>query len=98
MRFCRRQRRPGWQDGYSARSRQALEQFHFLEVITMKSRLFVLFAAVAFTATSLSAQQDTGLCPGTTSAQRITQDACQKAVDLFKYTAPQLGTAIAGGN
>ena len=28
----------------------------------------------------------------------ITQDACQKAVDLYRYMAPQLGTAIAGGN
>src|ERR1043165_3534639 len=27
-----------------------------------------------------------------------TADACQKALDLFKYIAPQLGTAIAGGN
>ena len=25
-------------------------------------------------------------------------DACQKAVDIFKYLAPQLGTTIAGGN
>jgi hypothetical protein len=63
----------------------------------MKSRLFVLFAATALTGSSLSAQ-DTALCPATTTAQRISQDACQKAVDLFKYMAPQLGTAIAGGN
>jgi len=63
----------------------------------MKARLFVLFAATTLTGTSLSAQ-DTALCPATTSAQRISQDACQKAVDLFKYMAPQLGTAIAGGN
>jgi hypothetical protein len=25
-------------------------------------------------------------------------DACQKTIDLFRYLAPQLGTAIAGGN
>src|SRR4051794_38071483 len=25
-------------------------------------------------------------------------DACQKAIDIFKYLAPQLGTTIAGGN
>jgi len=42
--------------------------------------------------------------PATLSAQAnscantITQDACQKAVDLFQYMAPQLGTVIAGGN
>jgi hypothetical protein len=28
----------------------------------------------------------------------LTQDACQKAVDLYQYVAPQLGTAITGGN
>jgi len=27
-----------------------------------------------------------------------TADACQKAIDLFSYLAPQIGTAIAGGN
>jgi hypothetical protein len=40
-------------------------------------------------------------CPAGSSAidrQRITQDACQQALDLFQYMAPQLGTAIAGGN
>lgn len=26
------------------------------------------------------------------------QDACQKAIDLFQFLAPQLGTVIAGGN
>jgi hypothetical protein len=28
----------------------------------------------------------------------VTQDACQKGVDVFKYLAPQLGAVIAGGN
>jgi hypothetical protein len=28
----------------------------------------------------------------------ISQDACQQAVDVFRYMAPQLGLAIAGGN
>lgn len=27
-----------------------------------------------------------------------TQDACQKAIDIFQYLAPQLGVVIAGGN
>jgi hypothetical protein len=27
-----------------------------------------------------------------------TQDACQKAVDVYQYVAPQLGSAITGGN
>lgn len=28
----------------------------------------------------------------------VAQDACQKAIDLFKYLAPQLGVVLAGGN
>src|SRR3982750_3259694 len=28
----------------------------------------------------------------------VTQDACQKAVDVYQYIAPQLGSAITGGN
>ena len=63
----------------------------------MKARLLVLFAAATLTGTSLGAQDLTS-CPATTNAQRISQDACQKAIDLFAYMAPQLGTSIAGGN
>jgi len=33
-----------------------------------------------------------------TAQQVEVRDVCQKAVDLFNYMAPQLGTAIAGGN
>jgi hypothetical protein len=64
----------------------------------MKARLFVLFAAAALTASTVNAQVDTQRCPSGTAAQRISQDACQKAIDLFKYMAPQLGTSITGGN
>jgi len=72
----------------------------------MKSRLFVLFAAVALTATTASAQGiDTQRCPpgtanglGVPDQARASQDACQKAIDLFEYMAPQLGTSITGGN
>jgi hypothetical protein len=38
------------------------------------------------------------LCPAGNLTQTASQDACQKAVDLFQYLAPQLGTIIAGGN
>ncbi|HEY5086557.1 MAG TPA: hypothetical protein VII66_04275 [Gemmatimonadaceae bacterium] len=31
-------------------------------------------------------------------ASVVTQDACQKALDVFQYLAPQLGAVIAGGN
>jgi hypothetical protein len=72
----------------------------------MKARLFVSFAVVAFAATSVGAQGiDTQRCPpGTTNGfgvpdqTRASQDACQKAIDLFQYMAPQLGTSITGGN
>ena len=72
----------------------------------MKARLFVIFAAAAFAATSVEAQGvDTQRCPpgtisglGVPDQTRASQDACQKAIDLFQYMAPQLGTTIAGGN
>jgi hypothetical protein len=65
----------------------------------MKARLFVVFAVSALAATSIEAQGiDTNRCPATTNTQRITQDACQKAIDLFQYVPPQLGTSITGGN
>ncbi|HUR91219.1 MAG TPA: hypothetical protein VMY38_00950 [Gemmatimonadaceae bacterium] len=61
--------------------------------------------ASAVLAAPMAAQQanpDAQCPPGTTTAgipnqQRATQDDCQKAIDLFKYLAPQLGTALAGG-
>jgi len=73
----------------------------------MKLKLFV--AAVIFGAGATTAAAQNALvssqCPaGTTNSfgvpdqQRATQDACQKAIDLFQYLAPQLGTALAGGN
>lgn len=37
-------------------------------------------------------------CPGGTVVEQGTQDACQKAVDLFAYMAPQLGAALVGGS
>ena len=72
----------------------------------MKGRLFVSFAAVVLTATSVNAQGvDTKNCPpgtvnglGVPDQTRASQDACQKAIDLFQYMAPQLATSIAGGN
>jgi hypothetical protein len=71
----------------------------------MKSRLLVSFAMLISAATSLGAQVDTQNCPpgtvngfGVPDQARVSQDACQKAIDLFKYMAPQLGTSITGGN
>lgn len=72
----------------------------------MKARLLFSFAAIALAATSAGAQGiDTQRCPpgtvnglGVPDQTRASQDACQKAIDLFQYMAPQLGTAITGGN
>jgi hypothetical protein len=69
----------------------------------MKARLLVSFAAMVLAATTASAQDTTRCPPGNVGAAfpdqtRATQDACQKAIDLFQYLAPQLGTSIAGGN
>lgn len=68
----------------------------------MKSivRLAVLLAAGG-TVGSSALRAQSPQCPAGVSAidpKRITQDACQQALDLFQYMAPQLGTAIAGGN
>ena len=57
----------------------------------MRSRMFLALAALTAVPATMSAQANT--CAAT-----VTQDACQKAVDLFQYMAPQLGTMIAGGN
>src|SRR5579883_95658 len=38
------------------------------------------------------------LSAGCQTASVLYQDACQKTVDVFAYLAPQLATAIAGGN
>jgi hypothetical protein len=73
----------------------------------MKLKLFVaatIFVASASTAAAQSAPVSSQCPAGTTNGfgvpdqQRATQDACQKAIDLFQYLAPQLGTALAGGN
>lgn len=73
----------------------------------MKLKLFVgcfAFAATAATAFAQGSINTASCPPGTTDSfgipdqQRATQDACQKAIDLFQYLAPQLGTVLAGGN
>jgi hypothetical protein len=69
------------------------------------SAAITIFAAAASTAWAQNAPINTASCPtgtvnsfGVPDQQRATQDACQKAIDLFQYLAPQLGTVLAGGN
>lgn len=69
-------------------------------------RSTLLFLSVgAMSAPAVAAQGIDAQCPpgvlvpgGTPDNTRIAQDACQKAIDLFKYTAPQLGAVLAGGS
>jgi hypothetical protein len=55
----------------------------------------VFFALLLAGSTAAAQQPYQEKCP---PGDQITQDACVKAVDLFRYLAPQLGTAVAGGN
>ncbi len=52
------------------------------------------FVLAAFAA-PLAAQTPNANCSGRSTA---TQDACEKATDLFSFIMPQLGTSLAGGS
>jgi hypothetical protein len=63
----------------------------------------IVFALVF--AAPLAAQDIDPQCPpgsfnqsGIPDNTKVAQDACQKAIDLFRYLAPQLGTIVAGGS
>ena len=45
-----------------------------------------------------SAQGIDSRCPGGSLSEQTTQDACQKAVDIFAFMTPQLGIGLVGGN
>src|ERR1051326_4043499 len=62
-------------------------------------------ATLIITAQTGSAQAVSSLCPpgsvdafGQPDNARVAQDACQKAIDLFHYVAPELGAILAGGS
>ncbi len=60
-----------------------------------------LAAVLLLVVTSHAAAQGGAIdpqCRGGTTQERATQDACQKALDIFTFLAPQLGASIAGGN
>jgi len=58
---------------------------------------FIRAVAVASLAASPAFAQGGGAA-ATASCTSVAADACQQAVDFFRYMAPQLGTAITGGN
>lgn len=66
----------------------------------MKKTLIALFIAAPLSAQGIDPQCPAGSMnsSGTPDNTMVAQDACQKAIDLFRYLAPQLGTIVAGGN
>ena len=60
----------------------------------MRFRIGMVTLGLVAVSTSASAQgaAKNANCAG------VTADACQQVVDLFNYMAPQLGTALVGGN
>jgi hypothetical protein len=70
-----------------------------------RSALIAAMAGLVAVSQSLPAQGISSQCPpgsfkpdGEPDNTKIAQDACQKAIDLFQYMAPQLGAVLAGGN
>lgn len=59
---------------------------------------YVVSAGMVVVMSAGSAVAQVNSCPGGSAVNIATQDACQKAVDLYQFLAPQLGAAIAGGN
>jgi hypothetical protein len=71
----------------------------------MRFRSIALVSILSLTAlSSARAQTDPQCPPGTVNGlgipdrERATQDACQQAIDLFRYMVPQLGIGMTGGN
>lgn len=65
----------------------------------MKKIILALFISAPLSAQGIDSQCLPGNLPMSASEDPIVaQDACQKAIDLFRYLAPQLGTIVAGGN
>ena len=72
----------------------------------MKARLIAAAAALGIfvSHSNARAQEIDAQCPpGTMTGSgpdntMVAQDACQKAIDLFRYMSPQLGMVLAGGN
>ena len=64
----------------------------------MRFRLSVASGLLAMSASLLPAQNGPGGAPANPACTGLGGDACQQGVDFFKYMAPQLGTAMTGGN
>ena len=72
----------------------------------MRFRSIAVVSTLSFAALgSVQAQTADPQCPpgtvnglGIPDRERATQDACQQAIDLFRYMVPQLGIGMTGGN
>ncbi len=64
----------------------------------MRRILSASVLALVVSMSPLAAQDRPAACPTGTLAQQATADACEKAIDLFAYMMPQLGTALVGGS
>ena len=66
----------------------------------MQKGTLIILVAVCLGAGEANAQGGAidSQCRAGTQSERFTQDACQKAIDLFQFMAPQLGVTIVGGN
>jgi hypothetical protein len=67
----------------------------------MRKSMVVGAGLMVLVASSARAQGTANTCPPGASAldpARVTQDACQMALDVFHLMAPQLGLALTGGN
>lgn len=72
----------------------------------MKRHLLVAAGLSVFALSSAGAQDlAQSKCPpgssnalGIPNSEKVAQDACQQAYDLYQFMAPQLGLALAGGN
>ena len=67
----------------------------------MMKSLLATSLVVSLGGSAFAQQPDAQCAPGPAtppSVQYATSDACQQAVDLFRYMAPQLGVSLTGGN
>jgi hypothetical protein len=64
----------------------------------MRFRSIAVVTLLSLAAPSLARAQGAAADPQCLGAPIPTRDACQQAVDLFKYMVPQLGVGITGGN
>ena len=69
-----------------------------------RRKILAGFAGVLLAGSTAHAQGISASCPpgssnsaGQPDNTKIAQDACQKAIDLFQYIAPQLAALVAGG-